>query len=135
MKQPNKKFNCVLIIDDDPLTSLLHKLIVEDADCANEIVVRESAEAGLTYLVMSSGPDELVFPDLIFLDLDMPVMDGWAFLEDFKILKASFPTIPQIIMVTAIIDPRVVIQASKYPELTGFCNKPMTLEMILPLVN
>ena len=85
----NKKLNCILLIDDDPATNFLHKLIIEQAQIANQIKIVYNGQEAMDYLTRQNdyqnaddASDPL--PDLIFLDINMPVMDGWEFLEAYQ---------------------------------------------------
>ena len=70
------------------------------------------------------------FPDIIFLDINMPAMDGWEFLEKYSELKDSLPHYPVVIMLSTSLNPDDELRAQSIPEISEFFNKPMTLEMI-----
>ena len=80
-----KKLNCVLLIDDDDSTNFLHKLILQKSEISETIKVVNSAEKGLEYL--NSNDENTPRPDIIFLDLNMPRMNGWEFVEEYKKLE------------------------------------------------
>jgi len=69
-----------MLIDDNEATNFHHQIIIEDADCCNELVIFEYAEEALEYL----EDDNKTAPTVIFLDINMPRMDGWEFLERYK---------------------------------------------------
>jgi CheY-like chemotaxis protein len=131
-----EKLNCVLLIDDDEPTNFLNNMFMEEADCSDHIEIKQGGQEALEYLAGSQqscnniGPH----PDLIFLDINMPAMDGWEFLDKFKELKDRSDKII-IIMLTTSLNPDDVIRAYKIPEVSGFENKPLTTEKIVGIVN
>ena len=132
MKQ---KLNCVLLIDDDEPTNFLNNMFIEEANCSEHIKVACGGHAALTYLnsadpTANSGNEP--FPDLIFLDINMPAMDGWEFLDKYKEIKTR--TKPIIVMLTTSINPDDVLKAYTVPEVSGFENKPLTIEKVNSIV-
>src|SRR5687767_1028183 len=99
MKQ---KLNCILVIDDDEPTNFFTRMIIEQCDCTDHIKVVESAQEALEYLTRSvSGNDEQYpCPDLILLDINMPAMNGWEFLEEYKKLSNEKKGKIMIVMLT-----------------------------------
>src|SRR5215831_9893611 len=96
-----KKLSCILLIDDDEPTNFLNKLTITENGYADYVQVVPGGQEALDYLT-NSGPfntteDDFPRPELIFLDINMPSMDGWEFLEHYKKLKQS--EIEKIIMV------------------------------------
>ncbi|HLG40890.1 MAG TPA: response regulator, partial [Chitinophagaceae bacterium] len=85
MKQ---KLKCILVIDDDEPTNFFTRMILEEGNYAEQILTMQSGQEALDYLAKSeSGEnDENLFPspDLVFLDINMPAMNGWEFLEEYK---------------------------------------------------
>lgn len=84
-----KKLNCILLIDDDPATNFLHKLIIEQAQVANLIKIVYNGQEAMDYLTRQNDFQDAddasdPLPDLIFLDINMPVMDGWEFLDAYQ---------------------------------------------------
>ena len=125
----SKKLNLILLIDDDEPTNFLHKIIIEQHGCAQKIeTVRSSMEA-LEFLkkrIDSSYPH----PDLIFLDINMPMMDGWEFLEEYKKLQNDQKGRVVIVMLTTSLNPADKQKAEEFKEIDGFRNKPLTEEML-----
>lgn len=77
-----KKVKCILLIDDDEPTNFLHKIVISDSGRAEKVVEVQSGFEALDYLEkMEDG--KYPQPDLIFLDINMPAMNGWEFLEEY----------------------------------------------------
>src|SRR5688500_20068236 len=81
MKQ---KLNCILLIDDDELTNFLNRMVIEEVDCASRVEIMQSARDALKYLTNTTPEGNYPRPDLVFLDINMPAMDGWEFIEKYN---------------------------------------------------
>ena len=129
MKQ---KLNCILVIDDDEPTNFFTQMILEESGCAAHIKVVQSGQEALDYLTKSEGigNDRNLYPspDLIFLDINMPAMDGWEFLNEYKKLIVASRII--IVMLTTSLFPEDKVRAKGIPEISGFENKPLTAEKV-----
>ena len=126
------KLNCVLVIDDDEPTNFFTRMILEDAGCVNQIRMMQSGQEALDYLSESeqAGSDAGLYPspDLIFLDINMPAMDGWEFLDEYKKLNAEGRVI--VVMLTTSLFPEDKLRAERMSEISGFENKPLTAEKL-----
>ncbi|WP_247235426.1 response regulator transcription factor [Telluribacter sp. SYSU D00476] len=118
--------NIFLIEDDETTMLLLRKTILRYSFAENIIELRHGRQA-LDYLEqIMSGQEELA-PDLIMLDLDMPVMDGWQFLDEYtRRYKHHFPH-TQICILTTSDDEEEYQRAKQYPIVTYFLKKPCFL--------
>ena len=123
MKQ---KLKSILLIDDDEPTNFFSSLLLEDANCTENIQIAESGQRALKLL----NSDNVPSPDLIFLDINMPAMDGWEFLERYKQLPKEQQGKIVIIMLTTSLNPDDREKASKIKEISGFETKPLTPELI-----
>ena len=125
-----KKLNCILLVDDDEPTNFLNKMILEDVNCAQTIEVAESGQSALSYLENASETGDPVVPDLIFLDINMPAMNGWEFLEQYSSLDKQRKANVVIVMLTTSLNPDDRAKASKMPDVSGFETKPLTPEKL-----
>jgi CheY-like chemotaxis protein len=124
-----KVLNCVLLIDNDEPTNFLHKMIIERHGCAEKIEVCESAIKALEFLKLKVN-DCYANPDLIFLDINMPVMDGWDFMEEYEKLPEDQKGNIVIVMLTTSLNPSDEKKAKQFEEIAGFKNKPMSYKML-----
>ena len=74
-----QKLKSVLLIDDDNAANFIHRIVIEETELVEDVGAFESPRAALKYLedLQSVSP----FPEIIFLDINMPLMDGWEFLD------------------------------------------------------
>lgn len=122
--------NRILCIDDDPITLMLCRKVIAKAHFSKHTDSSQNGEEALHYfdnLIMHNTGD---YPQLILLDLNMPVMGGWEFLDNFSKVYASFFTNTKVIVLSSTIDPHDVEKARTYPMVIDFMPKPITTEML-----
>lgn len=128
------RLNCILVIDDDEATNFFTRMILEKAGCARFIKIVESGSEALDYLLNSTevGCNRKQFPcpDLILLDINMPAMNGWEFLEEYKKLSKESRGKIMTVMLTTSLFPEDIEKANKMPEISGFEHKPLTTEKL-----
>jgi CheY-like chemotaxis protein len=129
-----KKLNCILLVDDNDSDNFIHKRIIEKSGIANHIEIAMNGKEALDFLV-SQGKTGLPEgqnkqPDLIFLDINMPVMDGWEFLEEYHQLDDSQKGRVIFIMLTTSLNPADKTRAESMIDSGCFQFKPLTTEMI-----
>ena len=126
MKQ---KLNCVLLIDDDNATNFLNKWTIERTNSANQIFIKKNGALALDFL--SKAVDgKYPKPDLIFLDINMPVMNGWEFMDEYKKLPAEQKGKIVIVMLTTSPNPDHLKKAQSIPEIDGYERKPLNIKML-----
>lgn len=124
-----KKVNCIMLIDDDKDDNFYHERVIRKNDASNTIVVKESGIEALDYLESTRDPT-IPLPDLIILDINMPGMNGWEFLEEFKKLDEELQSKLVVIMLTTSVNPADEAIAKTYNILADFKTKPLTKEML-----
>jgi len=124
----------ILFIDDDPITLMLCKMVISKASFSNEIITAKNGEEALHYFdsLMTTNADNEIKkqPQLIFLDLNMPVMGGWEFLDSFSTETYSEYNTTKVIILSSTIDPEDIIKSKKYPMILDFLSKPISKEML-----
>jgi len=128
-----KKLSCILLIDDDLPTNFYNRKVIEKAGCAEHVEVCNSGEAALEFLKkdFNSGPPPQ--PELIFLDINMPIMDGWEFLEEYDKLPDHLQGDVVVVMLTTSINPDDEVRANEL-NIHGFARKPLTEKLLIDLV-
>jgi CheY-like chemotaxis protein len=133
-----KKLECILLIDDDEPTNYYNSLIIEEIGCADQVRIAQSGKKALEYLANSARAtkqgESCPAPDLIFLDINMPAMNGWEFLERYRKLK-NHETRPVMVMLTTSLFPEDVLKAKEAPEISCFESKPLTPETLYKIVD
>lgn len=127
----DSSLNCVMLIDDDPDDNFLHQLVIQDTGLNPEVLVAESGEQALSYF---SGQREFRKPDIIFLDINMPGMSGFDFLEKFKSLPATYRDGTKVVVLSTSSLPKDQQKASSIWEDVFYRTKPLTEQIILEIL-
>ncbi len=120
----NKVQTCC-IIDDDPIFVYGTKRIIKEVDFATSILVYSNGQEaldGLTKLCMAREP----LPEVIFLDLNMPILNGWEFLDEFKNCKSKRSKKIIIYIISSSVDPRDLERVKNYEQVDTYILKPIT---------
>lgn len=124
----------ILFIDDDPITLMLCKMVIKKASFSNEIATSKNGEEALQYFnilkQLDSNGEIKKQPQLIFLDLNMPVMGGWEFLDSFSTSDYADYNKTKVIILSSTIDPDDLEKSKKYPMVIDFLSKPISKEML-----
>jgi CheY-like chemotaxis protein len=132
-----RKLNCVLLIDDDEPTNFLNKMIIEETGLVKEVKVAQSALEALDYLSgkgQAGSNEALPAPELIFLDINMPAMDGWEFLEKYEQLSPEQKASIIVVMLTTSFNPEDEQKAEKISYISSYRNKPLTQEILMGIL-
>ena len=129
------KYPTIMLIDDNEIDNLINQKMIEAAAISEKIFTYTSAKSGLEFLKNMEKLDmaDKILPDLIFLDIDMPLMDGFQFLEEFEKLGNVAKKKCKIIMLTSSINPQDFNRSKKYENVKLYLNKPLSHESILKL--
>jgi CheY-like chemotaxis protein len=126
--------NKILCVDDDQITLMLCKKVIERATFANEIITLQNGEEAFNYFkdlsVEIANKIEVEYPKLVFLDLNMPVMDGWEFLDGYRENKFQETFSTNFIVLSSTIDPLDYNKSKTYPFVIDFIAKPITKEIL-----
>ncbi|MFB9076848.1 response regulator [Flavobacterium procerum] len=122
----------ILCIDDDPITLMLCKKVIARSSFSNEIITAQNGEEALHYFntLKYANTKSNIKPELIFLDLNMPIMGGWEFLDHFTSSAYSDFNKASVIVLSSTIDPDDLAKAKKYPIIIDFLSKPITQAML-----
>ncbi|MBW6498830.1 MAG: response regulator [Bacteroidales bacterium] len=120
----------LLLIDDSDIDNMVNRKIVERCHFAENITVKKNARAGLEYLNDTLGSNPALLPELIFLDIRMPDMDGFGFLEIFQFLDPAIRQHCKIAMLSSSIDADDYRRAVENPFVISFVNKPLSVQAL-----
>ncbi|WP_333810091.1 response regulator [Flavobacterium sp.] len=129
-----KKIDIIALIDDDPAFVYITEKIIEKTNKFKEVKVFDNGLNALNYL-KENVKNSLHLPDIIFLDLSMPVMDGWQFLEEYALLKIENKNKITVYICSSSISPYDITRAKNISEVTDFIIKPITKEKLTEIVS
>jgi len=121
------KYKSVMLVDDNPMDNLVNRQLIESAGFAMKVNKYETARDTLEFLKNASA-DEL--PEIIFLDIIMPGMDGFQFLDEFEKLGEGVTKKCRVILLSTSDSFKDLNRANKNRLVKKFLNKPLTIEML-----
>lgn len=134
LKPMAKNLQHVLIIDDDEINNFICKKVISTANTADEVTAIQSGSEALAYLqrIVEQEPGNL--PELILLDISMPYMNGWEFLQYYRSYKDQFAFPPVIAILSSSVYEADAEKAEAEPEVRDYMTKPLTVENFTALV-
>jgi CheY-like chemotaxis protein len=128
-----KKFHCILLVDDDFTSNFLSRMVIEGTQVADHIHTAQNGQEALQFVLEHcfnlQNTEKNDCPDLILLDINMPVMDGFGFLEEFSKLQRVRNRNISVVMLTSSANRKDMQRAEEY-NVTGYLDKPLTEEKI-----
>ena len=121
-----KKFNCLLFIDDDYPTNFYHHEIAKMAEIADEMFFFQKAIEGIHFLKELKDQGK-AHPEIIFLDINMPEINGWEFIEMYK-EEIGKPG-SEIFILTTSMNPDDEAKAASNEWISRFMNKPLSVDI------
>lgn len=120
------KLKCIMLIDDDEDDNYIHQMVIEEMNITEHVEVAFDGLEALDYFKKAKQTP----PDLVFLDINMPKMNGWEFLEEHNKLNEDQKANVIVIMLTTSTNPEDKKRAGQYADATAFKSKPLTKEML-----
>ncbi|MEP7317341.1 MAG: response regulator [Panacibacter sp.] len=117
----------VLLVDDDFVYQFAATKTIEATGLAGHVQVCNDGQDAINYLnnaISTSG----IFPDIIFLDINMPVMDGWEFLEAYRAMEEKLPDSISIYLVSSSVDKNDIMRSQQFKYVTDYLVKPVYKE-------
>ena len=124
------QLDCILLVDDSSADNYLHERALRGAGYASTVVAFTRPADALAEL---RGGE--IAPGLVFIDINMPAMTGWEFLDEFDRLPATLSRAPRIVMLTASLNPEDEARAARRETSPGFLTKPLTIEACRQVVH
>ncbi len=131
------KLNAVMLIDDNEIDNLINQKMIESVNLSNNIFIHSGAKSALEYLrnieKIKVGVENFL-PELIFLDIDMPLMDGFQFIDEFDKLSENTKSFCNIVLLTSSLDPKDVSKSKKNNHVLKYLNKPLSQDSLRKLI-
>lgn len=132
-KDPKHKYENVLLLDDSELDNFINKKILESVHFAKNIYINSSGKSALEFLqnIMEMKDfSDIVFPEIIFVDLNMPIINGFQFIELLKNASLNKDKTCKLVVLTSSIHPEDKKRIAEISEDIIFLHKPLTEEML-----
>ncbi len=137
MSNVDLKFHSIMLVDDNEIDNLINQKMIESANICNRIFVHTGAKSAIEFLrnmeKLAEDKLENFLPDYIFLDIDMPLMDGFQFLDEYDKLKDSTKNYCKVVMLTSSLNPMDMKKAKESKYIVNYLNKPLTQENLKKL--
>ncbi|TAE48568.1 MAG: response regulator [Cytophagia bacterium] len=127
-----------MLIDDNEIDNLINQKIIESSTISNHIFTHTGGKSAIEFLknaekIAIAAGNQSLMPEIIFLDIDMPLMDGFQFLDEFENLSENIRNHCKIVMLTSSINSRDVKKSKRYTNVKEYLNKPLTKESLKAL--
>jgi CheY-like chemotaxis protein len=128
-----------MLVDDDTSTSRFHEIVIKSLQIIDKITFAKNGKDALDYLLQKGSyqnkQDDFIQPKIIFIDLNMPVMDGFRFVELYTKTEEFLKHSPKIIVLSTTLIPEEKERIAKDENIYQFLNKPLTKPIISNLVS
>lgn len=122
----------ILIIDDDEINNFIAAKLIDKIPPKAKVSTCINGKEGINF-VKSKLDNQAEFPDIIFLDINMPIMNGWEFLEEYEQLKSNINKKVTINMLSSSVYNDDIIKAETFTTVNKFISKPLTVDKIRDL--
>jgi CheY-like chemotaxis protein len=132
-KKPKAKYATVMLIDDSEIDNFINHKMIEGCNFSDHVYIHTSSKSALEFLknierIETSNGNLL--PEIIFLDINMPIMDGFQFVDEFEKLSTKLTEKSKIVILTTSINPSDFEVSKKYKNVIKFINKPLTHQVL-----
>ena len=130
----NLKITTVLLIDDSEFDNLFHERVIRKSELVENVIVKTSGDEALEFLKENLRLNRSS-PDIIFLDINMPGMNGWEFIEQYQKLEDASKSKVVLVMLTTSDNPKDISKAKEYPAISDYKIKPLSKPILEDVIN
>lgn len=123
----------ILLVDDDKITNFVNEKLINSLGITTEIKTCFSGLGALEYVKNLLQQNE-TGPDLVLLDINMPIMDGFEFLDELELLPKSFNHSIKIVMLSSTLNEEDKNKALSFGNVVDFLNKPLSLDKLKTII-
>ena len=130
VKPPANKHKIIMLIDDNEIDNFINEKIIKASLFSENVYVHTSSKSALEFLKNIETSKTLLakdfLPTYIFLDINMPLLDGFQFLDEFEKFSPDFVNNMKVVMLTTSLNPSDIEKSRKYKSVVKFLHKPLT---------
>jgi CheY-like chemotaxis protein len=123
-----RQIKSVLLVDDDPASNFISQLLLQKSGAVDQITIAGNGQEALDYILQQDNN----YPDLILLDINMPQMDGFEFMEQFQQLPHA--SCSRVVVLSSSVSSKDLQTAASY-KIKDFINKPLTKEKLANIMH
>jgi CheY-like chemotaxis protein len=131
----NEKSVSILLIDDDEINNFISVKLIKKTLLNTEIKTCLNGKFAIDQLAVINDRDPEELPDYILLDINMPIMNGWEFLDEYERLKIDPKGKSKIFIISSSVFNNDINKAKSYPLVKDFISKPLSVEKIREMLN
>jgi len=120
----------IWVVDDDTIYQIIVNKIIQKSEMFSTISSFKNGKDAINAVSNSLNNIES-FPDIILLDINMPIMDGWEFMEELQVLKPSINKQIIVYIVSSSIAVEDKNKAKSYPDILGYLSKPVNINDLI----
>ncbi len=127
-KQNTNKYKSVMIVDDNDIDNFINEKMIKSARFSENVYTHTSVKSALEFFKNLSTIEDIpsgLIPSYIFLDINMPILDGFHFLDEFKNLPYEFIPRIKIVMLTTSLNPSDLEKTKSYNNIVSYLYKPL----------
>ena len=128
-----KPVRTIMIVDDDDVFVFLTKKAIDKLDLFDQLIIFDNGLDAINYLKENIERIDLM-PDIILLDLSVPIMDGWQFLDEFVLLSPKMGRKIIIYIVSSSISPNDIRRAANIDVVSDYIIKPVTKDQLTEIM-